>query len=79
MTAMGTKVLFSAAEENSDPEEKLWISDGSPEGTTMVKDVITAFEIARHGLIIETGRVSKTGTTEALSGDPTIRHAYLGM
>jgi branched-chain amino acid transport system ATP-binding protein len=43
------------------------------------QDVITAFEIARHGLIIETGRVSKTGTTEALSGDPAIRQAYLGM
>ncbi len=43
------------------------------------QDVITAFEIARHGLIIETGRVSKTGTTEALSGDPAIRQAYLGV
>jgi branched-chain amino acid transport system ATP-binding protein len=43
------------------------------------QDVITAFEIARHGLIIETGRVSKTGTTDVLSGDPAIRQAYLGM
>jgi branched-chain amino acid transport system ATP-binding protein len=43
------------------------------------QDVITAFEIARHGLVIETGKVSKTGSTEALSGDPAIRQAYLGM
>jgi len=43
------------------------------------QDVITAFEIARHGLVIETGHVSRTGTTEALSGDPAIRQAYLGM
>jgi branched-chain amino acid transport system ATP-binding protein len=43
------------------------------------QDVITAFEIARYGLIIETGRVSKTGTTDVLSGDPSVRQAYLGM
>ena len=27
------------------------------------QDVMTAFEIARHGLVIETGRVSRQGTT----------------
>ena len=43
------------------------------------QDVLTAFEIARHGLIIETGRVSMSGTTEALSGNPAIRQAYLGI
>jgi len=43
------------------------------------QDVITAFEIARHGLIIETGRISKSGTTDVLAGDPAIRLAYLGM
>lgn len=43
------------------------------------QDVLTAFEIARHGLIIETGRVSMTGTTEALSENPAIRQAYLGI
>jgi branched-chain amino acid transport system ATP-binding protein len=43
------------------------------------QDVMTALEIARHGLIIETGRVSKQGTTKALADDPAIRQAYLGM
>jgi branched-chain amino acid transport system ATP-binding protein len=43
------------------------------------QDVMAAFEIAKHGLIIETGRVSMTGTTEALASNPSIRQAYLGM
>ena len=43
------------------------------------QDVMTAFEIARHGLIIETGRVSMRGTTQTLADDPAIRQAYLGM
>jgi branched-chain amino acid transport system ATP-binding protein len=43
------------------------------------QDVMTALEIATHGLIIETGRVSKHGTTKALADDPAIRQAYLGM
>jgi branched-chain amino acid transport system ATP-binding protein len=51
-------------------------------GTTILlveQDVLTAFEIARHGLIIETGRVSRRGTTDVLAVDPAIREAYLGM
>jgi branched-chain amino acid transport system ATP-binding protein len=43
------------------------------------QDVMTAFEIARHGLIIETGRVTMQGTTKALADQPAIRQAYLGM
>jgi len=43
------------------------------------QDVMTAFEIARHALIIETGRVSRTGSTAALADDPSIRQAYLGI
>ena len=43
------------------------------------QDVMTAFEIARHGLVIETGRVSRQGTTAMLADDPAIRQAYLGM
>ena len=43
------------------------------------QDVMTAFEIARHGLIIETGRVALRGTTAMLADDPGIRQAYLGM
>jgi branched-chain amino acid transport system ATP-binding protein len=43
------------------------------------QDVMTAFEIARHALIIETGRVTMTGSTAALADDPSIRQAYLGI
>lgn len=43
------------------------------------QDVMTAFEIARHAFVIETGRVSMAGTTERLGGDPKIREAYMGM
>jgi branched-chain amino acid transport system ATP-binding protein len=43
------------------------------------QDVLTAFEIAQHGLIIETGRVSMSGTTKMLADNPAIRQAYLGM
>jgi ABC-type branched-subunit amino acid transport system ATPase component len=41
--------------------------------------VMTAFEIARYGLIIETGRVGLQGTTAMLADDPGIRQAYLGL
>jgi branched-chain amino acid transport system ATP-binding protein len=43
------------------------------------QDVITAFEIARHAFVVETGRVTLTGETSALSSDPTIRQAYFGL
>jgi branched-chain amino acid transport system ATP-binding protein len=43
------------------------------------QDVMTALELARHGLVIETGRVAMRGTTEQLARDPGIRQAYLGM
>jgi branched-chain amino acid transport system ATP-binding protein len=43
------------------------------------QDVMTAFEIARYGLIIETGRVGLQGTTAMLADDPGIRQAYLGL
>jgi branched-chain amino acid transport system ATP-binding protein len=43
------------------------------------QDVMTAFEIAQHAFVIETGRVSLRGTTAALAENPAIRQAYLGM
>jgi branched-chain amino acid transport system ATP-binding protein len=43
------------------------------------QDVMTAFEIARHGFVIETGRVSMYGPTKTLAENPDIRQAYLGM
>lgn len=43
------------------------------------QDVMTAFELARHGFVIETGKVGMRGTTAALADDPAIKQAYLGM
>jgi branched-chain amino acid transport system ATP-binding protein len=43
------------------------------------QDVMTAFEIARHGFVIETGRVGMQGATKDLAEDPAIRQAYLGL
>jgi branched-chain amino acid transport system ATP-binding protein len=43
------------------------------------QDVMTAFELARHAFVVETGRVTMRETTAALSEDPAIRQAYLGM
>lgn len=43
------------------------------------QDVMTAFEIARHAYVIETGRVSISGTTAELGADPKIREAYMGL
>ncbi|GAB5374167.1 MAG: ABC transporter ATP-binding protein [Acuticoccus sp.] len=43
------------------------------------QDVMTAFEIARHAYVIETGRVSMSGRTAVLSEEPKIREAYMGL
>src|SRR6266851_2620460 len=43
------------------------------------QDVLTAFELARHAFVVETGRVTMRGTTAALAENPSIRQAYLGM
>lgn len=43
------------------------------------QDVFTAFEIARNGVVIETGRVSLAGTTAALADNPRVQQAYMGM
>ena len=43
------------------------------------QDVMTAFELARHAFVLETGRITKRGSTAALSQDASIRQAYLGL
>ncbi len=43
------------------------------------QDLLTAFELARHALVIETGRVTVSGPTEELADDPDIRRAYMGI
>lgn len=52
------------------------------QGLTIIlveQDVMTAFELARHGFVVETGRIVKSGPTSELSDDPAVRAAYLGM
>jgi branched-chain amino acid transport system ATP-binding protein len=43
------------------------------------QDVLTAFELARHAFVMETGRITLHGTTATLAENPAIRQAYLGM
>jgi len=43
------------------------------------QDVLTAFELARHAYVIETGRVALAGDTGTLSADPRVRQAYMGI
>lgn len=43
------------------------------------QDVMTAFEVAGRAFVIETGRVSMSGTTAVLGDDPRVREAYMGM
>jgi len=52
------------------------------QGTTIVvveQDVMTAFELAEHAFVVETGKIMKAGPTSLLADDPVIREAYLGM
>ena len=52
------------------------------QGTTVIvveQDVMTAFELAEHAFVVETGKVIKAGLTKDLSDDPIIREAYLGI
>jgi branched-chain amino acid transport system ATP-binding protein len=43
------------------------------------QDLLTAFELARNGFVIETGRVTVSGPTNELADDPEIRRAYMGI
>ncbi len=43
------------------------------------QDLLTAFELARHAFVIETGRVTVSGPTDELAEDPSIRRAYMGI
>jgi branched-chain amino acid transport system ATP-binding protein len=43
------------------------------------QDVLTAFELARHGFVIELGRITMSGETSVLAENPKIRQAYMGV
>ena len=52
------------------------------EGLTVLlveQDVFTAFELARSGVVIETGRVGFAGPSDTLADDPRVRAAYMGI
>ncbi len=43
------------------------------------QDVMIAFELARRGFVLESGRVTIGGFTADLANDPTVRQAYMGL
>lgn len=52
------------------------------EGLTILvveQDVATALELAQRAFVMDTGRVTRSGPSEALRNDPAIREAYLGV
>jgi branched-chain amino acid transport system ATP-binding protein len=51
------------------------------EGLSMLvveQDVATALELSHRAFVMDTGRVTRSGTSDALRDDPAIREAYLG-
>jgi branched-chain amino acid transport system ATP-binding protein len=43
------------------------------------QDVMTAFELANRGFVLESGRVTLKGVTRLLADDPTVRQAFMGI
>jgi branched-chain amino acid transport system ATP-binding protein len=43
------------------------------------QDVATALELAERAFVMDTGKVTRSGASEALRDDPAIREAYLGV
>lgn len=43
------------------------------------QDILTAFELAQHGFVVESGRVTISGNTDDLADNADIRRAYMGM
>jgi branched-chain amino acid transport system ATP-binding protein len=42
------------------------------------QDVVTALELADHAFVMDTGRITRSGSSAELGNDPAIREAYLG-
>ena len=50
-------------------------------GTTILlieQDVMTALELAGRGFVLDRGRISMSGASEALAEAPEVREAYIG-
>jgi len=43
------------------------------------QDVFTAFDLAVHGFVVESGKVTLRGSCEALASNPQVRQAYMGI
>ncbi|TFL13117.1 ABC transporter ATP-binding protein [Pusillimonas caeni] len=43
------------------------------------QDVMTAFELASKGVVLDTGRISVMGSTDELAKNPAVREAYMGL
>ena len=43
------------------------------------QDVATALELADHAFVMDTGRITRSGSSASLRDDPAIREAYLGV
>jgi len=43
------------------------------------QDVMTAFELAGRGFVMDVGRVTLSGPTQELADNPTVREAYMGI
>jgi branched-chain amino acid transport system ATP-binding protein len=43
------------------------------------QDVMTAFELARRGFVLESGRITTKGLSKNLADDPIVREAYMGI
>ena len=62
--------------------DRSWYHEINKSGLTILlveQDVMTAFEIAKRAFVIETGRVSISGSTAELGNDPKIKEAYMGI
>ena len=43
------------------------------------QDILTAFELAQHGFVVESGKVTISGNTDELADNADVRRAYMGM
>ncbi|MYM19181.1 ATP-binding cassette domain-containing protein [Brevibacterium sp. 5221] len=58
------------------------IKEINAQGTTVLlveQNANQALAIANHALVLESGRITKTGTGRELLADPSIKEAYLGV
>jgi branched-chain amino acid transport system ATP-binding protein len=58
------------------------IRDINTQGTTILlieQNAAKALQVANRGYVLETGRISKEGTAQALLDSPDVQRAYLGI